>query len=201
MVVDNNDKIPQVLFPKFRDYLGPSGYRWEYNENRKTISVKCGPHNWSEIVFKSKESDPASFEGSKVHRMAFDEEPPEKIFDQCLVRTIDTRGQVLIAATMWEQGISWLYDRIILPVLEGRPEAANIELIGHNLPMESNPMLDPHEVQENRRRVALRSEEEAAVRYDGKYVSVTGKTPFNLRALEDSTEEAKKLEFEEAEFV
>lgn len=133
--------------------------------------------------------------------MAFDEEPPEKIFDQCLVRTIDTMGQVLIAATMWEHGISWLYDRIILPVLEGRPEARNIELLGMDLPMESNPMLDPREVGEQRRRCALRSEEEAAVRYDGKYVSVTGKTPFNLRALDDSTNEAKHLKFEEAEFL
>jgi len=170
------------LEPKFREKLGPSGYRWEYNDNRKTFYVKCGAHNWSEIVIKSQESGRASYEGSKVHRLAFDEEPFEDIFDSALIRTIDTRGQVLVAATMWEEGVSWLYDRLILPVIEGR--ADNIELVGRNLPMESNPMLDPAEIAEQRERAALRNPEEAAVRFDGKYIPVTGNTPWNLKALE-----------------
>jgi hypothetical protein len=186
-----------VLLPKFRERLGPSGYRWNYNENKKTIFVRCGMNNWSEIVIKSEEADPDSYEGAKVHRLAFDEEPSERIFDQALVRTIDTRGQVLVAATMWEMGISWLYDRMILPVIEGRPEAEMIDLVGQDLPMESNPMLDPEEIRQQRARAQIRSPEEAAVRFDGKYIPVTGKTPWNISALE--LFRTKRQPFEEVE--
>ena len=185
-----------MLEPKFREKLGPSGYRWEYNDNRKTFYVKCGSQNWSEIVIKSQEAGRASYEGSKVHRLAFDEEPFEDIFDSALIRTIDTRAQVLIAATMWEEGVSWLHDRLILPFIEGR--ADNIELVGRDLPMESNPMLDPAEIQEQRERAMLRNPEEAAVRFDGKYIPVSGQTPFNLRALDFYRNE--KPSYEEAEF-
>lgn len=179
--VEKNDKVDQVLEPKFREKLRPT--QWEYNGNKHIFYVKCGMNNWSEIVIKSQEAGRASYEGSKVHRLAFDEQPAEDIFDSALVRTIDTRGQVLVAATMWEFGVTWLYDRFIVPVLEERAEASQIELVGKDLPMESNPMLDKDEIREQRRRMALRSPEEAAVRFDGKYIPVGGKTPFNLEAL------------------
>ena len=154
--------------------------------------MKCGTQNWSQIVIKSQEAGRASYEGSKVHRLAFDEEPFEDIFDSALIRTIDTRGQVLIAATMWEEGVSWLYDRMILPVIEGR--ADNIELVGRDLPMESNPMLDPAEIQEQRQRAMDRNPEEAMVRFDGKYIPVTGNTPWNLKALEQYRLDLKPYE-------
>lgn len=177
--VEKNDKVDQVLAPKFREKLRSGS--WEYNGNKHVFYVKCGMNNWSEIVIKSEEA--GDYEGAKVHRLAFDEQPLEKFFDAARIRTIDTKGQILIAATMWEYGITWIYDRFIIPVIEGRPEAENIELVGKDLPMESNPMLDPKEIEEARRQTALRSPEEAAVRFDGKYIPVTGKTPFNLEAL------------------
>jgi len=179
--VEKNDKVDQVLEPKFREKLRPG--HWEYNGNKHIFYVKCGMNNWSEIVIKSQEAGRGSYEGSKVHRLAFDEQPLEDIFDGAVIRTIDTRGQVLLAATMWEQGVTWVYDRFIIPVLENKPASSNIELVGHNLPMESNPMLDPAEIQEQRRATALRSPEEAAVRFDGKYIPLTGFTIFSLDAL------------------
>lgn len=82
---------------------------------------------------------------------------------------------------MWEFGITWLYDRFIVPYLEGK--RGDLELVGKDLPMESNPMLDPQEIAEQRRQTALRSPEESAVRFDGKYIPIGGLTPFNLEAL------------------
>jgi phage terminase large subunit-like protein len=177
--VEKNDKVDQVLEPKFREKLRPG--HWEYNSNKHIFYVKCGANNWSEIVIKSQESGRASYEGSKVDRLAFDEQPDEQIFDSALIRTVDTRGQVLVAATMWEFGITWLYDRFIVPYLEGKRD--DLELVGKDLPMESNPMLDPQEISEQRRQTALRSPEESAVRFDGKYIPIGGLTPFNLEAL------------------
>jgi len=152
-------------------------------------------------VFKSQEAGRASYEGSKIHRLAFDEEPQEDIFDSALVRTIDTRAQVLIAATMWEHGISWMFDRIITPVLEGSRESKFIELVGKDLRMEENPMLDPDEISEHRRRTALRSEEEAAVRFDGKYIPISGQSIFSTQAIDTYMNRAKKEKFEEMEFI
>ena len=109
--VENNDKIPQVLYPKFRDRLGPQGSRWEYNENKKTIYVRCGTNNWSEIVFKSEQAERLSkgtYEGSKIHRLGFDEVPSEDIFNKAIIRTIDTKAQILVAATTWEETMFWL---------------------------------------------------------------------------------------------
>lgn len=177
--VAKNDKVDQVLAPKFKEKLRPG--HWEYNGNKHIFYVKCGMNNWTEIVIKSEEA--GDYEGSKVHRLSFDEQPDETIFSNALIRTIDTRGQVLVAATMWEHGITWLYDRFIIPVLEGKPEASNIELVGKDLPMESNPMLDKDEIAEARRSAILRSPEEAAVRFDGKYIPLTGLIPWSLEAL------------------
>jgi hypothetical protein len=192
--VEKNDKVEQVLAPKFREKLRPGS--WEYNSNKHIFYVKCGMNNWSEIVIKSEEA--GDYEGAKVHALAFDEQPLEKFFDAAAIRTIDTRGQILIACTMWEYGITWLYDRFIVPVIEGRKESENIELVGRDLPMESNPMLDPWEIAEQRRQTAIRSPEEAAVRFDGKYIPVTGKTPFNLQALQQyrlDQEKGEEVEF------
>ncbi len=201
--MEKNDKIPQVMLPKFKERLGAPGYRWEYNANEKTIFIRCGggQYNWSEIVFKSEEAAKSgtrgSYEGSKIARLGFDEEPSEHIFDQASVRTIDLKAQILVAATMWEEGISWLYDRLILPVIEGQKSAADIELVGKDLPMESNPMLDPKEIQAQRERVALRSPEESAVRFDGKYIPVSGQTPWSLRALDEYAK--KEVPYKEVE--
>ncbi len=186
------------MFPKFRERLGPQGARWEYNDNKKTIYIRCGTNNWSEIVFKSQEAGRASYEGAKIHRLGFDEMPWEEIFDSALIRTIDTQAQVLIAATTWEENMFWLYDRFVVPVLEHTAQEEDIEIVGMDMPMEANPMLDKKAVAEQRRVTALKNPDEAAVRFDGKILPLSGKTLFNTRALqryEENMIEPKLCEF------
>jgi phage terminase large subunit-like protein len=198
--VEKNDKVDQVLQPKFKNMLKP-GF-WEYNNNKHIFYVKISSHNWTEIVIKSEEAGVDSYEGAKVNWLGFDEQPQMEIFDRALLRTTKKHGEsirVFIAATMWEEGITWIYDRFITPVLENKLEAKDIELVGMNLPMESNPLLDPKDIAEKRRQTALRSPEEAAVRFDGKYIAVSGLTPFNLEALMLARETGCKEPFEEVE--
>lgn len=183
--VGTNNKIEQVIEPKFKELM-VGGKHYELNLQKHAFYIKNGYNNWSEVYIKSEESylrDPQSYEGSKVHRLAFDEQPSEEVWDAAHMRTIDTNGQTLLGATLFEEHITFLWDRIIKPVQEGKPEAKNITLVGENIPMSANPMLDPTAIAEQRRQVALRSPEEAAVRFDGKYLQVFGKTPFNLDAL------------------
>lgn len=183
ITVLTNDKVHEVMYPKFKQKLGPVGVKWEYNDNKSTFYVKCGMQNWSEIVIKSQEAGIGSFESSTVHRLAFDEQPYQDIFNAALIRVIDTGGQVLIAATMWEEGISWLYDEFIVPVLENKPEAKNIELVGPGLTMWDNPILDKEWIDEAYRKAAQRNPEEARVRFFGEYIPLSGKCPFSMRSL------------------
>ncbi len=195
--VEKNDKVDQVIEPKFRELMSDAQY--EYNQNKHSFYVKCGMNNWSEIHIKSEEADLGSYESAKLARAACDEQPLEEVWDAILVRLSDLHGQMLVGATMWEYGVTFLYDRLITPVLENRPEASMIELVGMDLPSEANPMLDKAEFDELRRQLRLRSPEEAAVRFDGKYIPVSMMTPFPLEALKMYRDLAKTVEAEDAE--
>jgi len=174
-----NDKVDEVLLPKFKERLRPGS--WEYNDNKKVFKVKVGANNFSTIVIKSQEAGVGSYESATVHRLAFDEQPYEEIFDAALVRVIDTGGQVLVAATMWEEGISWLYDRFVVPVLEGSNRARDIELVRAS--MYDNPILDRKNIDEYFRAMSEKAPEEARVRVLGEFIPLSGKCIFNTTAL------------------
>jgi len=183
--VSNNTKVEQVIEPKFRELM-VDGKHYEFNSNKHVFYIKNGFNNWTELYVKSEEAyqkDKQTYEGSKVHRLAFDEQPSEEVWDAAHMRTIDTGGQTLLGATLFEEAITFLWDRIIKPFQEKRPEAKSIELIGENIPMSANPMIDPADIEEQCRQVRLRSPEEAEVRFFGKYVQVSGRSPFNADAL------------------
>lgn len=183
ITVLKNDMVDKVLLPKFKEKLMPG--RWEYNDNKKTIYVKNGNKNWSSIEIKSQEAGRASFEGATVHRLAFDEQPEEPIFDSALVRVIDTGGQVLMAATMWEEGISWVYDRFIQPFLDGT--AKDVEFVDGA--MKDNQILDEKFINEFFTALSLKNPEEAQVRVLGARIPLSGKCIFNVGALMKYREE------------
>lgn len=188
-----NDKVDEVLLPKFKNVLRPG--IWDYNDNKKTFTIKISPNNTSTIVIKSQEAGIGSYESATVHRLAFDEQPDESIFDAALVRVIDTGAQVLVAATMWEEGVSWLYDRFAQPVIEGKPEAKNIELVRAS--MYDNPTLNKKNIDEHFRVLSQKSPEEARVRVLGEFLPLSGQCPFNLSALTRYRENLQ--EFDECE--
>jgi len=192
ITVLKNDMVDTVLYPKFAEKLGPKrgGKSWEYNDNKKTFFVNVGPYNWSEIQIKSQEAGRGSFESATVHRLSFDEQPMEEIFDSALVRVIDTGGQVLMAATMWEEGISWVYDRFILPFKESGGRHPDIEFVGGR--MKDNLVLDPKNIDEYNRALSLKNPEEARVRVEGEMIPLSGKCPFNIQALMRYNDEKQK---------
>jgi phage terminase large subunit-like protein len=183
-IVVLTNEMAGVLLRKFKEMLrGPEKINWEYNDNKKSLFVKCGNNNWSTIAIKSQEAEGGSFEAETVHRLGFDEQPYEETFNQASLRTLDTGGQILIAGTMWEEGVSWMYDDFIAPVLEGRPEAKDIELVGPGLTMYDNLVLDRWEIDEYYRKLSVKNPEEARVRVQGEYIPLSGKCPFSMRSL------------------
>lgn len=184
IVVLTNERVDKVMYPKFKEMLRPpEKVNWEYNDNKKVFYVRCGAGNWSEIYILSQEAGLKAFESYTSHRTAFDEEPFEDTFNSAALRVVDTGGQILVGATMWEEGISWMYDRFITPVLENKPEAKNIELVGPGLTMYDNLTLDRWEIDEYYRMLSVKNPEEARVRVMGEYIPLSGKCPFSMRSI------------------
>jgi len=54
---------------------------------------------WSKVGFKSYEMGRGSFEGTEQEMVLLDEEPPEDVYSECLVRTMTTGGIVMVLFT------------------------------------------------------------------------------------------------------
>jgi len=67
----------------------------------------------SKIGFKSCDQGREKFQGVSLDWVWFDEEPPEDIYQECLLRTLDRGGSVWGTMTPLK-GRSWLYDKIYL---------------------------------------------------------------------------------------
>ena len=70
-------------------------------------------HNGSRIGFRNCEQGREKFQGTKLDWLWFDEEPPEDIYEECLVRTLDKGGYVWGTMTPLK-GRTWVYERIFL---------------------------------------------------------------------------------------
>jgi len=69
--------------------------------------------NGSKIGFKSCDQGREKFQGTGLDWIWFDEEPPEDIYEECLLRTLDKGG--IVWGTMTPlKGKTWLHDRIYL---------------------------------------------------------------------------------------
>lgn len=67
-----------------------------------TIQVKHASGGWSLLGLKSYHQGRGSFEGTEQDFVWLDEEPPEDIYGECLVRTATTNGSVYITFTPLE---------------------------------------------------------------------------------------------------
>jgi phage terminase large subunit-like protein len=68
----------------------------------------------SKITFKTCEQGREKFQGASVDYIWFDEEPPEDIYLECLMRTLDRKGSCIWATMTPLKGKTWVYDKIYL---------------------------------------------------------------------------------------
>jgi phage terminase large subunit-like protein len=78
------------------------------------VRVKHRAGGWSTIGLKSYEQGRGAFEGTEKDVVWFDEEPPDDVYVEALVRTMTTQGHVLLTFTPLE-GMS----KVVLMFLEG----------------------------------------------------------------------------------
>lgn len=75
------------------------------------LKNKFGGH--SVLGFKSCDQGREKFQGASLDFVWFDEEPPQDIYQECLMRVIDRRGDIFGTMTPLK-GLTWVYDEIYL---------------------------------------------------------------------------------------
>lgn len=105
---DFTDYIDAVILPEIRKWCPPNalaGGSWDkaYSEGRRTLTFRNG----SQFRFFSYKQDKGQLGGSSVHRVWFDEPPPQTHRNECLARLIQYDGDELFTMTPLH-GVSWL---------------------------------------------------------------------------------------------
>ena len=118
----------------------------------------------SRIWFKSCEMGRAKFQGASLDYVWFDEEPPEDIFDECMMRVVDKKGDIFATMTPL-LGRTFVYDRIYLN--PGHDDRVWYEFMS----WKDNPFLDEEELASIRSSL---SEEELNMREHGRFSSLKG---------------------------
>jgi len=117
----------------------------------------------SRIGFKSVDQGRAKFQGTSLDYVWFDEEPPEEIYLECLMRIIDKQGYIWGTMTPL-LGLTWVYDVIYLNVHN------NPEVEYRFFAWEDNPFLSKDEIE---MLIQALPEKERLSRQYGQFISST----------------------------
>lgn len=161
----------QVLLPELSRWCPPSLLKngsWEDSFKKEPPELHFS--NGSFIEFKSYEQDLVKFAGTSRDLVHHDEEPPQDIWNENMMRIIDCGGRMTMTMTPVE-GMTWTYDDIYL---KGKP-ADNSDGDPNYTVIEAD-MLDNPYIGEVEAQMALSglNKEERAAREHGTYVMIGG---------------------------
>ena len=113
--VDFVNGVEKIVRPEITKWMPLSelrGNSWEsaYDKELRTLYLENG----SFLEFMSYDQDLEKFAGTSRHFIWFDEEPPHSIFNECLLRLVDTGGHWWITMTP-VNGMTWVYDTVYIP--------------------------------------------------------------------------------------
>lgn len=153
-------KIVLPLFKKWlpKKYLIQGSFEKSYSNSERTLRLTNGAF----IEFMTYEQDVEKFAGTSRHFIAFDEEPPMHIWEECILRIVDTYGDWWISMTPVE-GLTWIYEEIYEPWKDGdRPKT---------LVLEVNIKENPHIKEEAREAILgnIRNQESRKAREEGRF--------------------------------
>lgn len=127
----------------------------------RDIIYKIFLRNGSVIQFKSYEQDRKKFQGANVPYIWLDEEPPKEIYQECLMRTIDSSGKIVVTMTP-VVGRQYIFDKT---------QRVEPHIAIFYLDTLKNEYLSQDEV--NKIRSAF-SEDELEMRLQGKFIQRSG---------------------------
>lgn len=170
-VVDVEKGVNQIMIPKLKRYIPVSGLidgDWERSWNSKGMVLTL--ENGSTIDFLTYGMGLEKMGGVPRHAIFFDEEPPQHIFTESLMRLIDYEGFWVIAATPVE-GIGWTFDHLWEP---GTSEPDNPFNPGcFTLSAAKNPHLKTSKENYAHYSIGM-DKEEQKMRFEGEFVSRSG---------------------------
>ena len=105
-----------------------------------TLVIKNVFGGTSKICFKSCDQGRENFQGASLDFVWFDEEPPQDIYEECLMRVLDKNGDIFGTMTPLK-GLTWVHDVIFLNVFHDE------EIIYNQMEWSDNPFLDKEEVE------------------------------------------------------
>ena len=112
MTPDMERTMRPVIHQKLQEWLPKALLKngeWSrsYMRSSEQLYLECGCR--FDFLAYTMETD--KFGGASLHRCLYDEEPPEDIREECLMRLVDTNGDEIFTFTPL-QGLSWSYHRI-----------------------------------------------------------------------------------------
>jgi phage terminase large subunit-like protein len=164
--VDFTNGVSAVVKPEVKRWMAPSDLingSWEdsYNNNERLLTLANG----SFLEFKSYDQDLDKMAGTSRHFIWFDEEPPHSIYDENMMRLIDTNGKWWFTMTPVE-GYTWTAEEIYEPAMRGEK---NVDVI--QVDTTENPYLDPEVIAEF---MSNLTEDDRRARKEGKFVQMGG---------------------------
>ncbi len=117
--VDFNYGFEKIIKPEMARWIPPSlliNGSWEDSFKKEPPVLNFS--NGSFIEFMSYEQKVESFAGTSRDLIHHDEEPPQNIYKENLMRIIDCHGRMTITMTPVE-GMTWTYENIYI---KGQPE-------------------------------------------------------------------------------
>jgi len=168
VVVDINKGVEQIILPKLKRWCAPSMLidgRFEKSWDPGKLVFTFA--NGSTIDFLTHGMTLDKHGGVPRHIIYFDEEPPQDVFNENMMRLVDYDGYWVIAATP-VNGIGWTYDLLWEPA-ENNPENGQVGTF--TLSAEKNPYLQADNF--DRFMIGM-STEERQVREEGKFVARSG---------------------------
>lgn len=169
--VDFLNGIDKILLPLYKQWL-PEEFLidglWEksYSRERHVLTLANG----SFVEFMSQDQDLDKFAGTSRHFVHFDEECPKPIYEECIMRLLDTDGDYWISETP-VAGMEWIYDDLYEPATEALAAGLEPRIGLIEASMADNTYL-PQGAKD--RLLAMFTEEERLMREHGQYTTVTG---------------------------
>lgn len=169
VVVDIAKGVEQIVLPKIKRWAttsmlvdGSFDKSWDAKNLIFTFS------NGSTIDFVTWGMDLMKLGGVPRHLIFFDEEPPQHIFNESMMRLIDYNGWWVIAATP-TKGMGWTYDLLWEPAL-ANPDG---EVATFQLSAEQNPYIEAEDDDMDFYMMGM-DKEEREVREKGSFVARSG---------------------------
>lgn len=160
---DFESGVKQTLLPLYKRWVVPSDLRngnWSDSWHERSRTLHFANGNF--IEFKSSDQDVLKHAGTSRHLVLYDEEPPRAIFDENLLRLVDTNGTWMITMTPTE-GMTWVY----FDLFEKKPNG----MLLVEVDMDDNPYLT---AEAKKSVLGFLDAEDIKVRKSGKFTSRGG---------------------------